>query len=871
MDYTNTETPPFYFVDGPPFVSSETLHYGHILVSSVKSAILHYKHMKGYTIQNTIGYDCHGLPIEMKVNELLGLSTNKDIEEYGIENYTTKCKEFIQKCQTSWTPIYRGIGRVVDEQNVYRTVDESFMRIVWRVFKQLWDKGYITRGKRVIPYSIGCTSSLSNFEASQNYKEVSDPAVYYRFPVDNSENEYLIIWTTTPWTLPANQAVCVGGSIDYVLVELEGSNYWMAKECLERFLSLRKQTTIPAPLDTLTGKELSTKTYSNSKRILVDDYVSTSTGSGIVHLAPEFGEDDMRIFQKNTLTPVFDYINDSGIIQRGKYKGEKVLETTKMILIDEKGKDILVKENYKHSYPYCWRTDTPLIYRAMDSFFVNVSTFKDKLVEYNKTVRWVPEHVGSRRFHEWLDNARDWGISRNRIFGTPIPVWTTEDDVPEEEKYICVEESEVQGDLHRDSVDSKVLERNGHIYKRIPDVFDCWFESGCVPFALGEKQADLIVEGLDQTRGWFYTLMVLWGALKEEAPYKEVVTCGLVLAEDGKKMSKRLQNYKDVKDLLKEHGADPLRLYLLNSVATHGESFKFSEKEMVKTIQQLTPYKNAIVFWKQFGKGRKDFTVDCKLDSWILYELNTVVKDVSNCLENYKVKEGVSKVLSFVDTLCNKYLRFMRDAIRENGSGILYTVLRTYTKLLVPFVPFLATNKDLDLENPLAEAWPCFTEDSSHWEEVERMFSLIDEIRKMRDKEKLSLRKPIAKVCIPGTPLTQEEYLQILQAETNVMELEWNSTTLTLVKEETPEILKEYTKRLIKREIYNLRKEVGLTKGDKVYYKISGDKFLSFLEENKEFRDEIFEDSDTLGERQFSKEKQLTIEGVNDGIVGIYV
>ena len=872
MEYKNRNNPIFRFIDGPPFVSSETLHYGHILVSTVKSAILHYKYMNGFDIQNTIGYDCHGLPIEMKINDLLNLKTVEDIEKYGIKEYNQKCKEFIDKCQTSWTPIYKSIGRVVDENNFYRTVDEDFMRTVWRVFKDLWDTGLVARGKRVVPYSVACGTSLSNFEASQNYKDVTDPAVYWKFKLFDSENDYIVIWTTTPWTLPANQATCVNSNIEYSLLNIESNNYWVASDRVQAFQTIIKKN--GNVLNKITGAELSTKKYigfdGTIRAILTDNYVTTDSGTGIVHIAPEFGEDDLRVMQSNNLNIVFNYINDNGIVQYGPYKDEAVLSTLRLVLKDgvESG-NLVAKESYKHSYPYCWRTDTPLIYRAMDSLFISVTKIKDILVELNKSVNWIPGFVGEKRFNDWLMNAKDWGVSRNRIFGTPIPIWVNEDG-----DYICIDESEVNGDLHRDNIDNIIFEKNGKKYKRIPDVFDCWFESGCVPFVVGNTAADLIVEGIDQTRGWFYTLLVLWAALKKETPYKNVVTCGLILAEDGKKMSKRLNNYRDVKELIKENGPDALRLYLLNSPATHGDAFKFAEKDMIKTTQRLVPYKNAITFWKQFGKGRKDFTINNEMDKWIMYELYTLLQEVNSSMNKYMVKDATQSILSFVDKLCNKYLRLMRDIIRENGSGILWNVLEIFTRILTPFAPFTAVSiyNELGFEtHPLQTSWPVMDKVVYDKTNVDKIMELIESVRCLRDKAKITIKKPIAQVYLNIEEIKNDDLVQLFIKETNVMNIVWGTEEVKLDIQETPEIINEYKLRLVNRAVCNLRKQAGLIQSDYVEFELKGNNFLAFVAKNVDFFNKLCpvwylgcEDKKLIGSIQ------LGIDGIEDGEVILY-
>ncbi|MGK5085023.1 isoleucine--tRNA ligase, partial [Bdellovibrionota bacterium FG-1] len=617
---------PFSFYDGPPFATGLP-HYGHLLAGVLKDVVPRYWTMKGYSVPRRFGWDCHGVPVEHEINKSLKLESRKQIIEYGVDKYNAACRSIVQRYSQEWKSTVRRVGRWVDMENPYFTMDVSFMQSVWWVFKQMWEKGLIYEGYKVVPYSVGISTVLSNFEANLNYKQVQDPAITVRFkvtegalpsPVSKSSPLYILAWTTTPWTLPSNLGLAVGKEIEYLCLreKATGDQTIIAKALLA--------STYKNPADDvdvlcqLTGKELlglryqplfpyfSAKKSEGAFRVIHSDHVTIESGTGIVHMAPAFGEEDYFACQKEGM-PIVNPVDDDGMFtaEVADYQGRRVKETDKDIIAALKQQGLLFKqETIEHSYPFCWRTDTPLIYRAVSSWFVSVEKIKESIIKNNATTQWVPDHLRDGRFGKWLENARDWAISRNRFWGTPLPVWrNTEGEV------ICIgskaELEKLSGqkvdDLHIEFIDKITIPSptGKSPLTRIESVLDCWFESGAMPYAQwgypesNQEEfkknfpADFIAEGLDQTRGWFYTLMVIGTALFDQAPFRNVVVNGLVLAEDGKKMSKSLRNYPDPNEVLNRHGADALRLYLIDSPVVKAQELRFSEKGVTDVVRRI--------------------------------------------------------------------------------------------------------------------------------------------------------------------------------------------------------------------------------------------------------------------------------------------
>ncbi len=761
---SDADAKPYSFYDGPPFATGLP-HYGHLLAGVLKDIVPRYWTMKGHSVPRRFGWDCHGLPVEHEINKTLGLDSRKKIIEYGVGRYNDACRGIVQRYSHEWKRTVRRVGRWVDMENPYFTMDVSFMQSVWSVFKQLWEKGLIYEGYKVVPYSVGISTALSNFEANLNYKQVQDPAITVKFlvtegtlpgPVQGSAKTYLLAWTTTPWTLPSNLGLAVHQDVDYVSLREKstGHRYILAKALIATHFKNPAEEI--EDVHELKGKDLlglkyqplfnyfESKKAEGAFRVIHSDHVTTSTGSGIVHMAPAFGEDDYYACMREGM-PIVNPVDDDGAFtaEVPDYQGKRVKETDKDIIAAIKAQGSLFKhETITHSYPYCWRTDTPLIYRAVSSWFVSVEKIKESILKNNATTQWVPDHLRDGRFGNWLENARDWAISRNRFWGTPLPIWRNA-----EGEMICIgSKAELErlsgksiNDLHIDVVDKITIPSptGKSPLVRIEPVLDCWFESGSMPYAqfgymAGEPNpnfsksfpADFIAEGLDQTRGWFYTLMVIGTALFDQAPFRNVVVNGLVLAEDGKKMSKSLRNYPDPNEVLDKHGADALRLYLIDSPVVRAQELRFSEKGVSDVVRRiLLRWWNSYSFFINYANvdqfkpavtplnGRSSCEKSPNiLDQWILSRLHTLIETTQREMGAYRLYNVVPHLLQFIEDLTNTYIRFNRAHFWQEGMPedkimayeTLYEVLVTLSKLMAPFAPFMA---ELTYQN-LAQAMP---------------------------------------------------------------------------------------------------------------------------------------------------------------------
>ena len=751
----------YKFYDGPPFATGLP-HYGHLLAGTIKDIVPRYQTMRGKYVERRFGWDTHGLPIEALAQEALGVAGAPEIKKLGVDKFNEQCRSMVLKYVSEWRKTVTRMGRWVDFDNDYKTMDFGFMESVWWVFKQLWNQGRVYRSHRIMPYSWKLSTPLSNFEAGSNYKDVQDPTVTCRVRATSITCEdlkaksagsvvYFLIWTTTPWTLPENLAICTGAKIDYVAVRDVTDDarpiYVMAKARLPFIFKKEEQYELvwEGKGDALKGSEyeplfpyFADKRAEGAFRVLNDDYVTTDDGVGIVHIAPAYGEDDFRVCKEAGVTAFADPLDDACAFTDvvPEYKGRFCKDCDKDIIKRLKTEGKLVHQaTIVHSYPFCDRTDTPLIYRAIDAWYVRVEDLHERLAKNNAGVHWTPDYVGEKRFGNWLEEARDWNISRNRFWGSCIPVWVNDDDPAD---MICVgsakELEELSGekvtDLHKHFIDKIVIKKDGKTYHRTPEVLDCWFESGSMPYAqqhymggtdggsgapaplpMDDKvskffPADFIAEGLDQTRGWFYTLMVLGTCLFDKSPYKNVIVNGLVLAEDGKKMSKRLKNYPDPSKMLDTYGADAIRLYMIYSPVVRAENLKFSENGVKQLMRDLLiPWWNAYSFFVTYANvdGFNDAEVvypesDNVLDKWIVSSMETLIADVTAAMDAYDLQRSVRPFVKFVEDLTNWYIRRSRrrfwkstnDGDKLCAYRTLRYVLVQLSKVAAPFTPFIA-------------------------------------------------------------------------------------------------------------------------------------------------------------------------------------
>jgi len=817
----NRDKEEFVFYDGPPFATGLP-HYGHLLAGTIKDIIPRYQSMKGYYVDRRFGWDCHGLPIEALAQDALGLSGTAAIQEIGVDVFNEQCRSMVLKYVEEWRQTVTRMGRWVDFDNDYKTMDASYMESIWWVFSQLWKQNRIYKAYRIMPYSWKLTTPLSNFEAGNNYKDVHDPAITIRFKIlteqNWGDNAYILAWTTTPWTLPSNLALCVGANIDYVAVKDANSDkndvYIMAKARVSAYYKNEEDYVIAAEMK---GSEIAGHKYEplfpyfegreNCFQVLQNDFVTTDDGTGIVHMAPAFGENDYRICTEANIElvdPLDRECNFGPLVP--DYEGQFCKDADKAIIKRLKDEGKLIHQNtIKHSYPFCDRTDTPLVYRAIDAWYVHVTDLRDELTENNNQIHWVPANVGEKRFGNWLKNANDWNISRNRFWGSCIPLWINEED---EEDIICigsVEELEkLSGvkvdDLHKHYVDEILIKKDGKTYRRTPEVLDCWFESGSMPYAqchypFENKEnfethfpGDFIAEGLDQTRGWFYTLTVLSTALFKRPAFKNVVVNGLILAEDGKKMSKRLQNYPDPKELINQYGADAIRLYMINSPVVRAEELKFSEAGVQHLMRDiLIPLWNSYSFFVTYANidnWEADSDVPEKpinvLDLWIRSSLETLIEDVTEAMDNYELQKAIRPFVSFIDNLTNWYIRRSRrrfwksqdDGDKQQAYATLHYVLLQLSKIAAPFIPMISESIYSNLKtDDMPESvhlcdFPSTQADDKDVileKQMELAMAIVKMGRQLRTDNNLKVRQPLATIHAVTKDKQSLEYIQALQ------------------------------------------------------------------------------------------------------------
>ena len=812
--------PTYAFYDGPPFATGLP-HYGHILAGTIKDILTRYAHQTGHHVERRFGWDTHGLPVEFEIDKALGIKGPDDVLKLGIANYNDECRKIVMKYAAEWETIVGRIGRWIDFKNDYKTLYPWYMESIWWIFKELYNKGLVYQGVKVMPFSTGCNTPLSNFESGQNYKDVVDPSIVVSFPLADEPGVALLAWTTTPWTLPSNMALCCNPNFEYVEVEdhSSGNSYVMLESRLDLVYKSKDLYTVRGKRK---GSDLKGKAYNppfpyfQSSRakgafvVLNDAYVTAETGTGIVHQAPYFGEDDYRCCLEAGIVTrdqeIICPIDSCGrfVEPVHEFAGKYVKDADKEIVkyLQANGR-LIHSGTTKHSYPFCWRSDTPLIYKAVPSWFVRVEAVKDKLIEANGRTYWVPDYVKDKRFGNWLRDAHDWAISRNRYWGNPIPLWISEDG----QEIACVGSiAELERltnarvtDIHRESIDHLTIpsKRPGHPpLRRVPEVFDCWFESGSMPYAQmhypfeNRKEfeesfpADFIGEGIDQTRGWFYTLLVISTALFGKAPFKNLVANGLILASDGQKMSKRKKNYPDPVEVVNKYGADALRLYLINSPVVRAENLRFKEEGVRDVIKDVfLPWYNAFRFLMQnierFEREEKltfiydnnrDVRSNNIMDKWITSFTQTLLQFFKREMQAYKLYTVVPHLVKYIDNLTNWYVRMNRKRIKgESGVtdcrqalNTLFSVLYTMVCINAPFTPFLTEFMFQRLARLLPSSEGNM--DSVHYqmipesctqlinENIEKAVSYMQTIielgRVVRDRKTIPVKYPLPEVVI---------------------------------------------------------------------------------------------------------------------------
>ena len=788
-----SENREFVFFDGPPFATGLP-HYGHLLAGAIKDIVPRYWTMRGRHVSRRFGWDCHGLPVENEMEKEFKVSGKKDIEKLGIQFFNEACRSIVLRYTSQWETIVNRMGRWVDFKNQYRTMDATFMESIWWVFKQVWDKNLIYQGFRVQPYCPRCSTPLSNFEVTEGYKDIQSPSITVEFPLENDSTVKILVWTTTPWTLPSNVALAVGADIRYVKIK-DGNDYFIvAKDRLSVYYKDAASYSVVAEFP---GKELAGLRYkpmfdyfkSVSDQfftVTTAQFVSTEDGTGIVHIAPAFGEDDFYVGRELGL-PIVCPVDEEGKFTKDvpEHAGKLVFEADDAIIRDIKARGRLAhRSTVQHRYPFCYRCDTQLIYKAITTWFMKIEPLKKNMLDNNRRIQWMPPHLRDGRFGKGLESAPDWNISRNRYWGTPIPVWLCSCGHREcvgglkdlhclvggndeargkkihAEAVAAVSEDILKNagakmaqfnidaswaekikqtnldstDIHRHIVDRLPVTcaKCGKPMKRTSEVLDCWFESGSMPYAqlhypfensalFGERfPADFIAEGLDQTRGWFYTLTVLASALFQKEAFKNVIVNGIILSEDGKKLSKRLKNYAPVEEVLDKFGADALRLFLINSPAVKAEDLRFSESgvlEMSRAV--LLPLWNAYSFFVTYANVDGWLPEDCspptenyqELDSWIISLLNDVITQVRVEMDGYNLYKVVPVLVDYFDNLTYWYIRRSRrrfwksenDTDKNAAYATLYYVLVTFSRVIAPFLPFISDCIYRNLTTPLPE------------------------------------------------------------------------------------------------------------------------------------------------------------------------
>jgi isoleucyl-tRNA synthetase len=828
----------FIFFDGPPFATGLP-HFGHFVPSTVKDIIPRYKTMRGYRVERRFGWDCHGLPVEYEMEKELGISGKREIERFGVAKFNESCRGIVLRYTKEWRRVITRLGRWVDFDNDYKTMDPDYMESIWWVVKSLWDKGLVYEGHYILPYCPRCSTVLSNHELNLGgYKDVHDPAITVRFKIRGEDSAYVLAWTTTPWTLPSNLALCAGPDVDYVMLRDGEERYIMAEARVPAYYKDASEYEI---LWRKKGSELEGLEYEalfpyferhrelGAFRLRLGDFVSTEDGTGIVHIAPGFGEDDYAVL-KGTGVPVECPVDEECRFTQAvaDYAGTFVKDADKAIIERLKAEGKLARrEQILHAYPHCWRCSSPLIYRAVSSWFVKIEPVKKAMLEANAGIHWQPAHIRTGRFGKWLENARDWAISRNRYWGNPLPIWKCAScgeaicvGSREELKRLSGKEPE---DLHKHFIDDIEIPCScGAPMRRIPEVLDCWFESGSMPYAQSHYPfenkerfernfpAHFISESLDQTRGWFYTLTILAAALFEGPAFKNCIVSGLVLAADGQKMSKSKRNYTDPMEVINRYGADAMRLCLMHSSIVKAEDLRFDDelvREVLKGI--LIPLWNSYSFFVTYANIDGIRAADPApgpenpLDRWILSLCEKTVAEVVEALEDYDLSRAIDPIVEFIDSLNNWYIRRSRrrfwrsenDADKKGAYDCLGRVLSRLARLAAPFIPFMAEELYRNLKadgepesvhlSRYPEYDPAYRDEGLEWK-MSLVRKAVGIGRALRYQFNLKIRQPLRSVILVTRVQAERAVLlemeDILREELNVKEVVFKDDEEDLVE-----------------------------------------------------------------------------------------
>ena len=819
----------FTFFDGPPTANGKP-HIGHVLTRAVKDLIPRYRTMKGYHVLRKAGWDTHGLPVELEVEKVLGISGKPEIEKYGIEDFIKKCKDSVFTYQSEWEEMSDRVGFWADMDNPYVTYHNDYIESVWWALRQIWDKGLLYKGHKIMPYCPRCGTSLSSHEVAQGYKDVKENSVIAKFPIVGKDGEYLLAWTTTPWTLPANVALCVNPSQSYVKVQAEDGIYVLAEALVKSVFKEQEVTVLESYIGTdLCGTEYVPlydfiKPDKKGHFVVADNYVTMDDGTGIVHIAPAFGEDDSRVGKENDL-PFINHVNTQGnfVDGCGEWSGMFVKDTDKLIIRDLKDRnqcfDVIA---FEHSYPFCWRCDTPLLYYACDTWFIKMTAVRDNLLKNNNTVNWMPDNIKHGRFGNFLENIIDWGLSRSRYWGTPLPIWECScghrhviGSIAElkEMSSNCPDDIE----LHKPYVDRVTLNcpECGGEMKRVSEVIDCWFDSGSMPFAqwhypFENKEmfennfpANFISEAIDQTRGWFYTLMAISTLLFDESPYKNVVVLGHVQDDKGIKMSKHKGNVILPMDILNDQGSDAVRWYFYSNSAPWLPN-RFSAKNVSESQRKfLGTLWNTYAFYVLYADidnfDPTKYTLDVNklsvLDKWILSKLNKLITTVDGNLEDYKITEATRAISEFTDELSNWYVRRSRSRFwaseltedKINAYMTLYTTLVEFAKVCAPFIPFMTEqiyqNLVLSVDKNAPESvhlcdFP-IARDEFNFAQIEADMDAIRKIvilgRACRNEANIKNRQPLSKLFVQSDAEINNNYKDIILDELNIKDVEFTN------------------------------------------------------------------------------------------------